>query len=122
MFNFSFGGPGGGFPGGMPHSHGGGGGGGRGGRQSAEVNTTKFYELLGTTKEANEADIKKAFRKAAMQHHPDKVLERALTAAGQSTVQRWRCVLTVRCLCAVVPFPRAATPSGSRRSVRRMRC
>lgn len=76
MFNFSFGGGGGGFPGGMPHSHGGGGGGGgrgggRGGREEA-ADTSKFYELLGCAKDATDADIKKAFRKSAMQHHPDK--------------------------------------------------
>ena len=73
MFNFAFGGPGGGgFPGGggMPHSHGGGGRGGA--RQPAEVDNRKFYELLGATRDASEADIKKAFRKAAMTHHPDK--------------------------------------------------
>ena len=77
MFNFSFGGPGGmggGFPGGMPHSHGGGGGRGGGGRggQREEADTSKFYDLLGCAKDSSDADIKKAFRKAAMQHHPDK--------------------------------------------------
>lgn len=66
MFNFGFGG---GFPGGMGgmpggHSHG------RGRQQ--EVDNNKFYNLLGIEKNATENEIKKAFRKQAMQHHPDK--------------------------------------------------
>lgn len=31
-----------------------------------------YYEVLGLKKDASEADIKKAFRKMAMQYHPDK--------------------------------------------------
>ena len=36
------------------------------------MDNSKFYELLGCAKDASDADIKKAFRKSAMQHHPDK--------------------------------------------------
>jgi len=60
MFNFSFGGDE-----GM-------GGHGHGGRPRKEVNTTKFYEALGIAKGSDAKTIKKAYRKAAMKHHPDK--------------------------------------------------
>lgn len=56
MFNFGFGG---GFGG---HEH--------GARQ--EVDNSKFYEILGVSKDASPSEIKKAFRRAAIQHHPDK--------------------------------------------------
>jgi hypothetical protein len=104
MFNFSFGGPGGGFPGGMPHSHGGGGRGGGGGGRQAEVDNSKFYELLGTTKGANDAEIKKAFRKAAMTHHPDK--------GGDP--EKFKEISKVRDLSLSSPLPRLLPPAGSR--------
>tara|TARA_Y100000389_G_scaffold129980_1_gene127388 strand:+ start:1086 stop:1571 length:486 start_codon:yes stop_codon:yes gene_type:complete len=33
---------------------------------------TDYYKLLGVTKESNQSEIKKAYRKLAVQHHPDK--------------------------------------------------
>jgi len=54
---------GGGFPGGMP-------GGRRGGGKAAD--TTKFYKVLEVEKNATEKEIKTAYRKLAIKHHPDK--------------------------------------------------
>lgn len=56
---------------------GGGGGGRRGpgggrGRASANVDTTKLYETLEVPKDADQKAIKKAYRKMAIKHHPDK--------------------------------------------------
>lgn len=55
--------PFGGMPGGMPGGRGGGGG---------DVDTTKLYEVLGVEKDADAKEIKKAYRKLAVKHHPDK--------------------------------------------------
>ena len=68
-----FGGPGGpfggfaeamgGMPGGMPPGMGGG---------PPKSDNTRYYKLLGVDRTASEADLKKAHRKAALKHHPDK--------------------------------------------------
>ena len=49
-------------PGGMPGRN----------NNSANVDTTKLYETLGVEKDADEKEIKKAYRKLAIIHHPDK--------------------------------------------------
>jgi len=63
----------------MPHGFeehfghgGGGGGGGRRGSARADVDTTKLYETLGIEKDADQSGVKKAYRKLAIKHHPDK--------------------------------------------------
>merc|ERR1719215_1541831 len=61
---------GGGFPGMGGPGMGGMGGGGRGGGNPAD--TTKFYKTLEVEKNATDAEIKKAYRKLAVKHHPDK--------------------------------------------------
>ena len=55
-------------------AHGGGGsfGGGGMGGPSEPVDTTKLYETLEVEKDATPAQIKKAYRKLAVKHHPDK--------------------------------------------------
>merc|ERR1712232_704566 len=65
------------FFGGDPFEHfANGGGGGHsfrgGGMPAQDVDTTKLYETLGISKDADEKTIKKSFRKLAAKHHPDK--------------------------------------------------
>ena len=36
------------------------------------VKDTAFYEVLGVSVDANDAQLKSAYRKGALKHHPDK--------------------------------------------------
>lgn len=40
--------------------------------EEKDVDTQQLYDVLGVPKNATEAEIKKAFRKKALEHHPDK--------------------------------------------------
>lgn len=55
---------GGGFPGGS--------GGFPGGAPKEDIDTQKLYDTLGVSKNADDKEIRKAYRKLAVKHHPDK--------------------------------------------------
>ena len=125
---FGGGGFGGGGPGGFPFDMGGMGGGGRRG----PVDNERYYKLLGVSQSSSDAEIKKAHRKAALQHHPDKGASRGLVEARRRRHQAWhqgmsppplpfRRQASARSTCVLLlPFHCSHLQEETRRSLRRL--
>ena len=47
-------------------------GGGRGPASNKEVDNSKFYEIMGVAKDASQDEIRRAYKKQALKHHPDR--------------------------------------------------
>ena len=47
-----------------------------------------FYEILGLSREASQDDIRRSFRKLAMEHHPDRVTDPAQKEASEARFKR----------------------------------
>ncbi len=60
------------FFGGNPFEHFEGSGGMPGRKTSGPVDNEKLYNILGVAKDADEAEIRKAYKKLALKNHPDK--------------------------------------------------
>jgi molecular chaperone DnaJ len=74
---------------------------------------TDFYEILGVTRTANEAELKGAFRKAAMQCHPDRNPgDRAAEAKFKELNEAYQCLSDGQKRAAYDRFGHAAFEQG----------
>ena len=55
---------------------------------SAMAQSDDFYEILGLSRDATQDQIRRAFRKLAMEHHPDRVTDPAQKEASEATFKR----------------------------------
>ena len=65
-----------------------------------------YYEVLGVSRDVNEADLKKAYRRLAMKYHPDRNQDNDEAEAQFKEAKEAYDVLSDACLLYTSPSPR----------------
>jgi molecular chaperone DnaJ len=69
-----------------------------------------YYKILGVERNASEADIKKAYRRLAMKHHPDRNPDKSAEAKFKEAKEAYEILSDAQKRAAYDQFGRAGVP------------